>query len=507
LLIVPSLDPKPSAARGERLRLAIWLCVMVTLLGLIAALCIDLLVAVRAHVAAEGLRARSSKNAVLHLNRYAFTRDPREWQAYQRALRVPLGSLLAREQIDSPTPDYGMAREELMVAGSHPQDVAGMLRLLRWSGRYGSLERALDLWRESDQQVLELRGIAEQLHAAVGANADQSKLRPLIERLEQIDTRSSALGSATIDALGHGSREVRTVLLTALLALAACALLGSVVAARRHRQQRHRLEAELRNAHQTLESRVAERTAALERDADRLRDLDRLKSDFISTVNHGLRNPLNSIIGFTDLLRIGAAGPLNDRQREQVSMVHDAALHLLSLVNNVLELSRIESGAVHLENERFDFVEVVEAVSAQLRPLAQKKGLQFETAMPASLLLQTDRRRCHQILHHLVGNAIRFTQRGTVRIEAAVSENQLAVSVIDTGIGLTTDQLNRLFQRFQPDEIAGLRQEVRGLGLYLTSRLLELMDGSISVESVPGQGSRFKFALPLKSRVVNLDTA
>ena len=264
--------------------------------------------------------------------------------------------------------------------------------------------------------------------------------------------------------------------------------------------ERKRAEEALREARDALERRVEERTAELSAANERLTELDRLKSQFLASMSHELRTPLNSIIGFTSLLRRGLAGPVNEEQVKQLGIVQSSASHLLGLINDLLDVSRVEAGRADLLRQPFDFVEVVGEVVRSLQPMAGHRGLRVivEVAQPAIPMLG-DRQRSFQILLNLVTNALKFTDRGTVRIAAVSFENTLRVEVADTGIGIEAEHLGMLFEAFrQIDGSAKRVYEGTGLGLYLCRKLLTLMGGEIHVESEYGKGSRFLYSMPLE---------
>ena len=258
---------------------------------------------------------------------------------------------------------------------------------------------------------------------------------------------------------------------------------------------RRRAEDALRQQRDQLEQLLAERTAA----NARLRELDRLKSEFLSTMSHELRTPLNSIVGFTGILLKGLAGPLNPEQHKQLTLVQSSSRHLLALINDLLDLSRIESGRIELQRESFDFAEVVAEVAAFLQPVvAQKPVALRHDCAPAALPLVGDRRRSLQVLLNLATNAVKFTEHGEVALAARLEAGRIAVTVRDTGIGIRPDQMPHLFEAFrQLDASARRHYEGTGLGLHLSRKLLELLGGTIAVESAPGVGSTFTFTLPL----------
>jgi PAS domain S-box-containing protein len=265
--------------------------------------------------------------------------------------------------------------------------------------------------------------------------------------------------------------------------------------------EHHRaVEAQCR-AQEELEQRVRERTAELVQANRRLEELDRLKSQFLATMSHELRTPLNSIIGFTSILRKRFAGPVNEEQDKQLGLVFGSARHLLSLINDLLDLSRIEAGKVEIESERFNFVEVIEEVVRSLTPLAGQKQLRLATDLPGPAIeMVGDRKRAYQVLLNLANNAVKFTDHGEVKITARAGQDQLRVCVADTGIGIKPEQIGMLFEAFrQLDGTARRVYEGTGLGLHLCRRLLTLMHGEIGVESEFGKGSRFTFTLPRHS--------
>jgi PAS domain S-box-containing protein len=289
--------------------------------------------------------------------------------------------------------------------------------------------------------------------------------------------------------------------------------IGTDVTKRRQAEEQVRqLNIDLRHQAEILEQRVAERTAQLAEARDRAEAADRLKSAFLATMSHELRTPLNSIIGFTGIVLQRLAGPLNDEQAKQLGMVRDSARHLLALINDVLDISKIEAGELDIAAAPFDLVASVDKVAAIVGPLAEKKGLALSVHVGNEVGdMVGDQRRVEQILLNLVGNAIKFTDRGGVALHASVVDDFTPVGstrpcpavrlrVQDTGIGIESDKMTLLFQPFrQLDSDLSRVHEGTGLGLAICRRLAEKMGGSIVAESHWQVGSVFTVTLPLNS--------
>ena len=224
------------------------------------------------------------------------------------------------------------------------------------------------------------------------------------------------------------------------------------------------------------------------------------KSRFLANMSHELRTPLNAILGFSELLEREIVGPLTPVQRDYVRSVRSSGQHLLGLINDILDLSRIEAGKTDVHPEKVAVLSTAIAVCAVLEPLAQRQGVSMEIRLPDDLpALYVDPARMKQILYNLLSNAIKFTRAGgSVRVTARAAGRQLHVVVEDTGIGIRAADMPRIFAEFERIEApAQGNVEGTGLGLPLTKRLVELHGGSISVESVFGEGSRFTVVLPV----------
>jgi len=253
-----------------------------------------------------------------------------------------------------------------------------------------------------------------------------------------------------------------------------------------------------------LEQRVSQRTAEFVAAKERAESADRLKSIFLATMSHELRTPLNSIIGFTGIVLQGLAGPLNDEQRKQLGMVQASARHLLTLINDVLDISKLEAGQLSVACKAFDPGESILKVADTMKPLAVNKGLSLRVELGAEMgPWVSDRRRVEQILINLLSNAIKFTQSGQVTLSADTLSGSLRMSVRDTGMGIKQEDFAKLFQPFQQlDSEITRDHEGTGLGLAICRRLARLLGGDVLVESEWGQGSTFTLTLPIQTEAV-----
>jgi signal transduction histidine kinase len=265
-------------------------------------------------------------------------------------------------------------------------------------------------------------------------------------------------------------------------------------------RERQVIELNMRLAHHAGELETINREIALKN--LELAEASRMKSAFIANMSHELRTPLNAIIGFTGALLMKLPGPLNDEQERQLTTIRSSARHLLSLINDILDVAKIEAGKVTLSLEPVHCQQLIGEVADTLRPLAAQKGLQVLVEVPEQpVVLQTDRRALAQIMINLANNAIKFTEKGHVKLTLAQrsDEEQALItefSVADSGSGIKEEDQAKLFQAFsQLDNTSTRHVEGAGLGLYLSQNLANLLGGSLFFSSDFGKGSTFTLAL------------
>jgi len=268
---------------------------------------------------------------------------------------------------------------------------------------------------------------------------------------------------------------------------------------RRRLEELEAAQTELEAYQQDLERQVAARTEELQRSNEDLQYATLAKDEFLTSMSHELRTPLNSIIGFTDIMLREMAGPITEEQTRQLGMVNNAGHYLLALVNQILDLSKIESGEVGVSLDRFSICETIKDVVELMQPQAAQKGLTISRGpCPAALTVISDRQRVTQILVNLAGNAVKFTASGGVEITVEARDDELAIRVADTGPGIDSSAQPGIWEPFHQVTIAGgVKPEGTGLGLSISRELAQLLGGSISLESTPGRGSTFSLHLPL----------
>jgi signal transduction histidine kinase/ActR/RegA family two-component response regulator len=376
--------------------------------------------------------------------------------------------------------DIFVSRVDLLDAGRSARLVAGM--------------------KEYDEVVGAVRAFVAQTDRLLGpspsAALDAAALDALEERMAALDAPIQALvleASHAVsvrvgqryDALQELNRSaIALTLLLSLVSLGFAAIaLGQLRRLDTRRRALEALAGELRAARGAAES------------------ASRAKSAFLANMSHELRTPFQGLLGMLELLDQGA---LDSAQRRQLVVARDAASHLLAVLDDVLDISRLEAGTLTLQSEPVAPRDLLADVRALMAPAADRKHLSFETRCDASVpaRMRLDGLRVRQVLFNLLSNAIKFTERGGVLIEAAVRDGELVIAVADTGIGMDEATRALLFQRFsQGDDSTSRRYGGTGLGLEISRSLARMMGGDITVQSAPGAGSRFELRLPVADAV------
>jgi signal transduction histidine kinase len=358
------------------------------------------------------------------------------------------------------------------------------------------------------------------LRDAAGENSDavlakaQVLASKLFTRLSAIATSNSAEAQRLAAADKSSFAASRSLLLgmaggSLALALVLGLLLSwSVVAPLRRTEARlaeigagdfrGRLEVPNRDEIGRLAARVNSTSDELQRVYRELESASRHKSDFLATMSHELRTPLNAIIGFSEVLQEQMFGELNERQLAYVNDVLEAGRHLLSLINDVLDLAKIEAGRVELELSQVALPDILRSAVSMHAERASRAGVEISLRTdPDEITVTADARRLRQVVFNLLSNAVKFTPaNGRVEISTRVDDGQVEIAVADTGPGIAAEDLETIFEEFE-QTTEGKQAEGTGLGLPLSRKLVELHGGRLWAESEPGRGSIFRFTLPV----------
>lgn len=332
---------------------------------------------------------------------------------------------------------------------------------------------------------------------------NETKSKQLQELQVKFDSEKKQVAITTLqkdaeikDLLLERQRTIRNV----IIGLSIIALLFSYILFNRYRRkQRERKEAEKK---QRLIDEERQKTQIEKQRVEVLKKIDRLKDEFLANTSHELRTPLNGIIGLSESLKDGAAGEMTPKAIENLDMITNSGKRLSHLVNDILDFSKLKNSDLKLDFRPVDVHAIVDIVLKLSHPLILGKNLKLINSIPKNIpLAQADENRLQQILHNLIGNAIKFTKKGKIEINALEIENQLAISISDTGIGIDEEKFESIFESFEQVDGATAREYGgTGLGLSVSKQLVELHGGDVKVQSEVGKGSTFTFTLPLSDK-------
>jgi signal transduction histidine kinase len=333
-----------------------------------------------------------------------------------------------------------------------------------------------------------------------GTEIDQIYDRGYSDFIGQVDMVKSQLQLLMQQELGFFNRLSQIMIILVLLSVGMAGLLFH----RYHRQQaqyRTRLAEANRKVNRSLnnlEEKVAERTRELARANSKLQELDRLKSMFVASMSHELQSPLTNIIDASRRVRREANGTLNAVQLDSLGQIEQSGGSLLSLVDEVIDISMIEAGLITANPSTFKLDELLNEAIESNRQQLEQKGLTLHSSFPDDLEIHTDRLRLYQCVINLLSNAIQFSESGEVRLSTRVDGPNLEIAVEDDGIGIEGSEMQRLFKPFERiHQVNGTQLPGQGLGLYLTKKLTaELLKGHVCAESQAGIGSRFTLRIP-----------
>jgi two-component system, sensor histidine kinase len=479
--------------------------------------------AVRAYVEGEGLWSKAQKDAAQGLITYAFTKDRRYYQRYENHLRIPLGDRIARLELEKPEMNEEIVMQGFVQGQNHPDDVPGMIKLMRRFYWIPHLAKANAIWKDGDELIGRFMEEGRDLDKVIQANQNFD-IGPQVDRITAINDQLTVLEDNFSSTLGEASRWLEGILMFSLVMLVltveGTGLLltysfGQNLSkqlkdlkdfARKVGRFRHAEPPEINSQDeigqladalvkmsQDLKDRTAESIQAEE--------ASRIKSLFLANMSHEIRTPLSVILGFSELMRDKDA--TQEERNRYAGIVKRTGENLTRIVNDILDISKVEAGRLHVEPSTFSLNQLIRDLEIYIRLRFGEKNVTFSTAGKGALpeTIISDPSRLRQILLNVVGNAMKFTEEGQVNLTYSIEGRHIVFNVKDTGVGITSEQKRRLFRSFsQGDSSIRRKYGGTGLGLILSRKLARLLGGDVDlIETKPGEGTHFRIKVAFEA--------
>lgn len=432
------------------------------------ALSMRIMSGMRAYVGGEGLWSKAEKGAVDSLVRYAASGDEADYRAFEAFLQVPWGDKQARFELEKLEPDYVAVRQGFIEGGNAPEDVDDMIFLYRRFRHVSYMDAAIRTWAEGDAGIRELRSVGDDMHAVVtgGSGAGKTtRLTSLVAQARSIDARLTDLEKRFSATLGEGSRRARDILL--MLALAFTVLLGAITFAV---------------------------LAFIRRIAN---EVDAAKSEFVALVSHQLRTPLTLMAW--SLEHLAKTEMLEPAGKEDLQTARQETRRMAALINDILDVSRLETGVLAIQPYEIDIVAAARTVIAEIAPAAASKGVRVIERHPQAALLRVDPMLLHVIFTNLISNAVKYTPAGGI-VSVGITRiagDGVEISIADTGLGIPAAEQPKIFSKlFRGSSAMKVDSVGTGLGLYIVKAIIVETGGSIRFESEEGKGTTFFVSWP-----------
>lgn len=478
--------------------------------------------AVRAFVGGEGLWSKAQKTAIYHLHNYASTGDEKYYLLFQDELKVPMGDHRARMALEQPVLDEKAVTEGFLAGKNHPQDIKPMVKLMRRFHSVPVLANAIEKWKSGDALMIQLMDLADQLRAEIrkGKVRDDGKVISILNEIYYLDIDLTKIENDFSFALGEASRWLENMLMIILLlAVVTVESTGVILTISFGRSLKRvlnelntttelvgkgdftrRVQVNSKDELGQLAESINRMTANLQRQAKEKENAEHAsetKNLFLANMSHEIRTPLNAILGFSEIL---SEPNLSEEQRKHYSaIIKRTGATLTSIIKDILDLSKVEAEQIEVQMKPFSLAQMIADLDAVLRLRCEEKGigLHFQQKGAVAGFIQSDPARLRQILINIIGNAIKFTDRGSVTTTYQVEGQNLIFEVRDTGAGISPEQVSRLFKPFsQGDDSVKKKYGGTGLGLLISQRLAQLLGGDVELlESKPGQGSAFRISI------------
>lgn len=475
----------------------------------------------RALVAGEGRWSKSQKNALIHLQEFASMKDVKYFRLFEKDLEVPLAIYQARLELEKPSSNEQLLKEFFAKGGTHQNDIEPMISLLMQLNNLPFLRKAVQEWRYADSLLFKIIDHANILRAELSKkNPDPKTLEAQLASVSNLNNQLTDVENSFSATLGEGSRWLEK---TIILVLFFVVLLVEITIFYLVFKFCENFTLEIEKLNQatiqiglgdfsgklvsTSEDELGQMTQALNKMVDNLKTqiserkvaehANQIKNLFLANISHEIRTPLNSILGFNEVLR--DANLTHEERQYYLDIVKRTGMTLTSIINDILDLSKIEAEQLSIEPRFFSLYQLLDDIYLTLNLKCQEKGLylNFERSGHCSEFIYSDPIRIRQILTNIIGNAIKFTDRGSIMLKYFTDGNRLIFSVKDTGIGIEPERVNRLFVPFsQGDESIRKRFGGTGLGLVISKKLAQLLGGDVEImTSKLNQGSEFLISI------------
>lgn len=477
---------------------------------------INTLSSVRAFVEGEGLWSKSQKNAIHSLYQYALLEDEKYLKEFESNLEIPMGDRQARQELSKENFNYEIAREGFLKGGNHPNDIDGMIQLLRRFHKISYIRDALTAWTQADELINELMSSAQEIQTTLNGTKNQKSLKEILNKISDINSKMTILEEKFSASLGAGSRWLEQILMTVLILMVlTIETTGLVLTFLFSRNLNRSLQEIMTTATEVGKGNFEVRAPVHSRDElgqlasslnTMIDDLKRnigekkqaesanqVKSLFLANMSHEIRTPLGVILGFVEVLKDPQLS--HEQRKKYLETIESTGQNLSRIINDILDISKVEFGYLETEISTFSIEDLFVELDILFRLKAEKTQniLKFDIETNATRQIRTDRLRLQQILINLISNALRFTEKGVVQVAYSNTENTLIFRVKDTGIGMSQDQVSKLFALFsQADQSTTRKYGGTGLGLVLSKKLAQILGGDVYLEQTSLQlGSTF----------------
>jgi signal transduction histidine kinase/ActR/RegA family two-component response regulator len=478
---------------------------------------------VRAFVGGEGLWSKAQKNAIHSLSSYIFTKEQHYYDDFHKHMKIPMGDRQARLELMKAHPDINAVYAGFIQGGVHPDDIPGVIRMLRRFGEVSYVQRAVVAWTQADELLNILILKAEELRTLFAhPNVDSKEVKRILFEINELNVQLTQYETEFSSVLGEGSRWLENLLMV-LLILAVATIEGTgLFLTFSFAKNLNRSLLELNHATReigqgnlgiTVPVHSADELGELAQSINKMsHDLDvnisqrllaenanQVKTLFLANMSHEIRTPLGIILGMTEILKDPQVS--DEEKKKYLDVIESTGHNLARLINDILDITKVESGHIEVEFAGVKLDSFIEEIESMMHLKAAKSGIDLSFHMQPHLNgveIATDRSRLKQILVNLINNALKFTEEGDVRVDVGVAGDDIYFEVTDSGIGIPESMQGSLFQNFfQVDSSSTRKYEGTGLGLVLSRKLARSLGGDVVLKkSAPSEGSVFRLTIP-----------